>query len=983
MGDDFEFGILGETIVQLHGQLDVQRIGAPRLRQTLAVLLTEPRRRVSFERLVRWIWREHERPPKNPESTFHTYGHRIRQLLLGSVSSARLITVDGGLLLDVDESVIDYGQFRELITRARFHHRRAEHEEALELVTAAVGLWRDRPLADLDSEPARDWRRRVVHDEWLPANELLLDTQIALGRYELALLRLGELDRRHRYEVGLVKRRLTVLHALARHSETTAYYLATHRWLREEARDEEAGELRAHHESLKRRAPVVRSEECQVPPRRLPREIADFTGRADLLDQLDALTGAGSVVALSGLGGVGKTATAVRWATRALRTGAGVLFVDLRGVSPTPRMEPRVAVESLLAQLGYPVAQVAGGAARARKLQELLDARPVPVILDNAENSAHVQALLPILGACPVVITSRQRLTELAMRQGIPSLTVGPLSPSEAVTLMAGRIRGRSGDEDVQPLAELCGGLPLALTVVAERAASRPEIPLRALANRLRDSTLLLSIGHDGDGPDSSLGAVFRLSYDALPAATGRLFRLLGVHPGAEFGVPAAAALGREPLPVTRRRLDELVGAHLLEQPGDVDRYRMHDLLLAFAAEEAEGDPEREQARERLYCHYLHTAHEAHQAVFPRLARPPLPPVVPGGEARTFSGEAEAMRWYRDERTNLTALIGHAIEAGLPGYAWLVPHLIAHAFTRMGFTSEIVGAYTAVVREAAGIDELSLASTLNDLGHFLVTIGDTAGAAGALHRAGEIVGRHDEPMAELTVRMNLAALAQREGRYEAAAERYGDCLRMARELGDDEREGKAEHGLGQSLARKRLLEPAAGHFERALRIRERLEDPAGRLATLTELCAVARMAGHHGRAEERGAQAAALFDQVQDVSGGLRLYLVLAELALDRNRLPDAVRCGRRVLELASPAADATAEAEGLDLLGQAWLRLGERKEARDAWQRAVGIFRDRGERWRASVLDRRLAELGPEPVIPAARDTSGEHVLWWPHSNR
>ncbi|GHF80823.1 tetratricopeptide (TPR) repeat protein [Amycolatopsis bartoniae] len=969
MSGKIMFGILGGTIVQVHGQPGVHLVGSRKVRQILAVLLAQPGRRISFERLVEWVWPE--RPPKDLKITFHTYSHRIRKALENLGPQARLITADGGLVLEVEKRLIDYWRFRELIFRARSHADRGEHEEALEHAGAAVALWRDRPLADLDTEPARNWRRHVLLDEWLPANQLLLDEQIALGRYDLALLRLRELEQRHRPETAFAERRLTVLHALGRHSEATAYYLNAYRRLQDEGRDEEARELRDHHERLR---PVVHREPPAKPPlpRRLPREVVDFTGRADLLEALDELSG--SAVALSGLGGVGKTATAVRWARH---TGLGVLFADLRGVSRTNPMEADEVVESFLAQLGQPVEHAAGSVARAEKLRVLLEARPMAVILDNARNSAHVRGLLPLFGSCPVVITSRHRLTELAVQQGIPALTVGPLAPADAMTLLSGRIRGRAR-EGLQELAELCGGLPLALNLVAERAASRPEIPLRALADQLRDRELLLGIGHDGDGPDASLTAVFTLSYEALPVGTARLFRLLGVHPGAEFGVHAAASLTGEPVPETRRRLDELVGAHLLEQPGEVDRYRMHDLLLAFAAGLAERDPESDQARRRMLGHYLHSAYQAHRTVFPLLARPPLPE---DGEPRAFADEADAMRWYRLERANLSAVIRCALRAGLPGFAWPVPHLTAHAFARMGHYADIINAYTAVL--GAELDGGTLATTLNDLGHYLTITGDTAAAGRHLRRAAELVRPLGNPTAELTVRINLAQLARREGRNRAAAEMFRECLRLARELGDREREAKAEHWLGEILAEKRLLEPATEHFTRALRLREQLDDTAGQLATLTELCALARFRGRHRHADELGVSAEALFTQVQDVAAGLRLHVVLTELALDRDRAAEAVRTGRRALELALVLENQGAEAEALDLLGRAWLRLGEHEEARGAWERAAVRYRQHGEEWRAEVVDRRAAELGATPVIPVARDTGAGHASKPYHSNR
>ncbi|WP_236794934.1 tetratricopeptide repeat protein [Amycolatopsis sp. GM8] len=976
MRTTFEFGILGGTIVHPHGNPLVQQPVPGRQRQALAALLVQPNRRLSFGHLVDWIWTDDEQPPANPKSTFHTYGHRIRRLLETAGVTARLSTVNGGWRLDVDERFIDYYLFRDLLSQAQNSRAAGEHEQAAALAMDALGLWRDQPLMDLDSSLAQSWRRVVVAEEWLPANVFLLDELITLGRFEPALARLGEVSRQYGFDVRLVKRRLRILHSLSRHHEATEGYLAGYQKLRARGQDAEAEELRHFHDGLKSRFEAARPAEPVRPrgagPRLLPPDVVDFAGRADLVRSLDEHTGVeagrlrGSVVMLAGIGGVGKTALAVRWARRAsARLSVGVLFADLRGFSRARRLEPGDVVDDFLSALGYPVEHIIGPAGRAEKLRALLEEQPRLVVLDNVRNSAHVRSLLPLFGECAVVITGRHRLTELAVQHGIPSLTVGPLGATQGISLLAARIGERADEapEALRVLVELCQGLPLALTLVAERIASRPGVPVPALVAQLRDSGTLLAIGNDGDGADGSLNAVFSLSYQALSVDAGRLFRLLGLHPGAEFGVEVAAALGGDGVPRTRQCLDELVRAHLVEPAGDVDRYRMHDLVLAYAAGLAEAEA---AAASRMLSFYLGSALNAHRVAFPHIASPPPPPAVDGVEPVAFAGNTEANAWYLRERASLHNVI-HSVYTRRAEYGWVLPHLVARFMDRFGFYSELVAAFTTTAEILAEQRNPALATTFNDLGYFQLKLGETDAAQRNFERALEILAEVDAPTGVLTVRINVAATQRKRGDRAEAARLYQACLAMAREQRDADREAKVEHCLGELCAEERRYDIAQEHFERALGLREEISDAAGLVSTLAELCHLARVLGRYGPADEIAARASALLELVHDVSAGIRLHTVLAELNLDRRRYPDAVESARQAVELAKPTGNVEAAAPALDLLGQGHAKSGEPEKARAAWLLAADIFRGRGQVWRADTLTRRAASL-PEASIPAAR---------------
>lgn len=963
-----DFGILGSTFVRMRGHPSVQPISRRRQRQALAVLLAHPHKRVSFEHLKSWIWTEHEQPPVNTAGTFHTYGRLLRRVLERCESRVKLVTEDGGFRLVVEREKIDYFAFGMLMGKARSFRDQGRHDQALESAKAAVALWRDEPLVDVKTELAEAWRRRVVRHEWLPANILLVDQQIALGKFDAALLRLDELAEDHWPEVNLVKRRIQVLQAVGQYQEVTDQYLTAYRQLGERADHEAQNDLRRFYEEIRQRTREdvrVSMPNSPVPPRQLPPDVPHFVGRSGLLTTLSELTGVAAgrpracILALSGLAGVGKTTAVVRWAHSVARFFPdGVLFADLKGFSRTPRMEAGEVVDFFLARLGYPIEHIVGPAGRAEKLRALLGERPVLVILDNAKDSTHVRDLLPLFGACVVVITSRHRLAELGVQQGVRSLAVDPLEPGQGADLLMSRIDHRAVDdpETVQELTSLCAGLPLMLSMVAVRVANRPGAPLASIARQMRDRETLYTMGTYGDGFDSSLESVFSLSYEELTVESARLFRLLGLHPSAEFGVEVAAALSGESVSRVRRRLDELVGAHLLEQPGEVDRYQMHDLVLGYASRNADGELDAEHARRRMLSFYLHSAARVHEIVFRRTEFPFLSEPFPGCSPKSFSSEHDALNWFLSERYNINSVLYYAARSGHERHAWMLAHAVAKLLERLGFYREIINGFLVAV-DCADRDAAfeAKAATHNDLGFFLIGLGDVDAAAEHLRQALDIVDGLGNPTAALTVKMNLALLQREKGNLREAVRLYQDCLDEAIEIGDRERQAKAEHNLGLVFCAKSDYAAAVEFFERALHVRRGLPGTS-QIETLSEMCEVHRLRGRYADAERYGNRALTLLERGEpDVSVGMRLYVVLSELAIDRSRYRRAAEFARRALALARATGSAEVEGSALDVLGQASSAQGDVQAAREAWHRAVEIFRGRGQSRPVAALVRRL----------------------------
>ncbi len=329
----------------------------------------------------------------------------------------------------------------------------------------------------------------------------------------------------------------------------------------------------------------------------MPAPPRTFVGR---LAELAELSSPAALCAIVGPGGIGKTWIAQRWAyEQRARYPDGQLYIDLRGFDPAgPPVSPAVAVRRFLDSLGVaPEAIPADLDAQAALYRSLVADRRLLIVLDNARDSAHVAPLLPGAAACTVLVTSRNQLVGLVTAHGARPLALGLLSDEEARQLLVGHLGGpRVAAEPaaVDALLRHCAGLPLALGIVAARAAVHPGTPLAALALELDEAATRLDALDAGELA-VNLRAVLSCSIESLTPPAGRLFALLGLVPGPQSGSPSAASLAGLPVPATRVLLRQLTAAHLVAEP-EPGRFRMHDLLRLYAAEQAatlDEDPRR------------------------------------------------------------------------------------------------------------------------------------------------------------------------------------------------------------------------------------------------------------------------------------------------------------------------------------------------------------------------------------------------------
>ncbi|MFF3226128.1 ATP-binding protein [Nocardia suismassiliense] len=434
-------------------------------------------------------------------------------------------------------------------------------------------------------------------------------------------------------------------------------------------------------------------------PAQLPADVRGFVNRVtDLKRMDDVLADTGNhprtprVCVLTGTAGVGKTSLAVHWGHRARdRFPDGQLYVNLRGYDPGQPITAGQALERFLTALGIAsTALPIDLETRSALFRTVLAHRRVLVVLDNAATVKQVRPLLPGAGGSLVIVTSRSRLSGLVARDGAHRLDVDLFDESAAVELVHGTVAGyRYGDSehDIAELARLCARLPLALRIAAERAAVRPHMPMSELIENLRDESHVWSaLSVEDDDEADAVRTVFAWSYRALPPEVARMFRLLGLHPSAEFSSHAAAAVAAVPPWDARQLLDALVGAHLLDQIGH-DRYQFHDLLRAYAIDQVRHKDtvdDRDAATCRILAWYLHTTGRC----LPELPIPILEPIQDielddpptGIEPLTFTEPETALSWFDTERANLVACVQLAAKTGNDQMAWQMPALLRRPY---------------------------------------------------------------------------------------------------------------------------------------------------------------------------------------------------------------------------------------------------------------------------------------------------------------
>lgn len=597
--DELDIALLGPLRVRRGDrELDIR---SSRLQAVLAMLAMEAGRPVSTERLARAVWGE--RLPINVRKSVQTNIVRLRRLLGGD----RIRTELCGYRLDVLPDQVDAVRFGRLLGAAA---QEPDQVGQRALLTQALALWRGTPFEGVGSRWLDEVEAVRMTELYLSARERWVDLDISCGRYDAAVAELRSITARFPLREALWSRLLMTLRLGGRHAEALACYEAVRVLLADQLGVDPGPELKRQYAELLGSQPATDGRRSGFPasaggrrrqtavPQQLPAARGVFVGRTrelrELDEQFDGSPGS-TMIVLHGLGGIGKTALALHWAHRVREQFPdGQLFIDLHGYGPGEPVDPGSALCSLLIGMGLPEARIPVDVeARSSMLRTRLAGRHCLLVLDNALDADHVRRLIPGPGSLALV-TSRNQLHGLAVREGAHRIALELLSPAESKALLRAKLPSRP-DRLLAELADLCGQLPLALSIAAERFGSASEAGAVALLEELRDRPRRLEALTVGD-ESSDLRAVFARSYRTLSPGAARAFRLLGLQLGSPFGVPAAAALLGVPAYDARSLLDCLADEHLLNRLGG-RRFEFHELVRAYAVELRdleEGRPARE-----------------------------------------------------------------------------------------------------------------------------------------------------------------------------------------------------------------------------------------------------------------------------------------------------------------------------------------------------------------------------------------------------
>ncbi|MFG1608628.1 tetratricopeptide repeat protein [Actinoplanes sp. NPDC049265] len=863
--------------VRLLGPVEIVTAGEPvemrrpQSRAVLAALAVDVGRPVSAATLIDRVW--DDEPPKGAQSVLYSHITRLRAAL---DTENALVRRTAGYVLDLDPDLIDLHRFRRLTTAP------ADRRQLRE----ALDLWRGEPLAGIRGrwadnvrvtwrqhrlDAAVGWARAAGDDaDDIPAIRTLLDEFPLAEPLAAALMR--------------------TLSSTGRTAEALACFAEIQGRLRDELGTDPGAELQSIHvATLQAGGAPATAGESLTPIRQLPAPVAGFTGRADALETLDALTGTvGVISAISGTAGIGKTALAVHWAHRvAERFPDGQLYVNLNGFDPDGQaLDPAVALRQFLGALGTKADEIPDDrAAMAALYRSLLADRRMLVLLDNARDPEQVRPLLPGAPSTFTLVTSRNWLTSLVAAEGATPVTLDLMTGDEARGLLERRLghdRVAAEPAAVEQIIERCARLPLALSIAAARALQSGGT-LRALVDDLAAQpwdTL------DAGDPLTQVRVVFSWSYRALSPAAARLFRLLGVHPGPDVSVAAADALiGGDALPL----LDELSAASLTteHQPG---RFVLHDLLRAYAAELAD-EPD---AMDRLYAFFIGTAYAADRQLDP--VRDPIP--FPVSDAAVATGAAPpAKDWFEQEHRVLLALQARAAETGRRREAWQLAWCLDNFLHFNGFWHDRVHAWRVAV--------------------------DTAEDSNAAAHAYLSLGRVDN----------------RLKRHADAEAHLGRALALFSERGDAVGQAHTHRGLGWLAEARGDLAGALRHDQLALALFEQAGNRQGVADALNSVGWDQCLIGDHEAALEACTRAREIHREIGDRWGEASSWDSLGFANHHLGRFAEAVDCYEHALAMAHDLGDRYFEADTLTRIGETWVAAKDQPRARTTWQRALDIL--------------------------------------------
>ncbi|TCO46550.1 AfsR/SARP family transcriptional regulator [Actinocrispum wychmicini] len=864
------YRILGPLEVTVDGR--AVPLGGRKPRMLLATLLLDPNTTVDVDTLVEVLWPDG--PPRSAVANVRTYAHTLRAAV-----GDRVHTRSRGYKITVAPDELDMTTFE---VRARAG-RLAE----------ASALWRGRALADLPRSPV--WEPTLARLEELRLSVL----ERSMATRDDVIPELRGLLAEHPLREELWRQLVLGLHRSGRAAEALNAYADAERVL--------ATELGTRPGLGLRRAQAVINQAAinagVFPVCQLPLDIPDFTGRRTTVRRLvELLRGPKPVVAaVTGPPGAGKSTLAVHIGHHlAGLFPDGQLYVDLRHTHD--------ALAYLMATLGIPDD---GGtdAVRVARYRSALARRRILLVLDNATDVGAITPLLPGSGGSAVIVTGRRAMPDLPGAVGVP---ITALSDAEAGDLLA-RIAGRRVREEPDHAAEVlraCGNLPLAVRVAGAKLATRPAVPVRVLAHRLRDERRRLdelTIGSMAVRPSVTD------SYERLAPEAARAFRFAGLLGPDPFpGWALAALLDR---PHADDVLDTLVDANLLDVAGSTPRYRLPDPFRSYAGErlDTESRHDVQAATRRVLDAYLALAtHAAERIPVPFFGLLPRP-------GTSVAGAGDPVEWLAAERATVTALLSVANQLGLHDHAWRIPAVYAPFFDLRGRWDDWQRSHEIALR----------------------------GARGAGDRHGEAI-----------VQRNLGQLHLYQDNYPAAEHALDEALRLFTEAGDASGVGITLAGIGTTLRNHGRYRGALALHHRARRIFVRVAEPnleaVARIAIGVDLLAQQRFPAAEGWLTGARELAADIGDQHREAHALQRLATLRGEQGDPERALDHLAEVTATFQQLGDDHCVAYARQHTAELC----LRTGDRERAHELLTTTLDAHLRSGDRRSAEEVSHLLDQL-------------------------
>lgn len=793
---------------------DEIELGPPKQRAAFAVLALCAGTTVSRDELVDRVWGESA--PTTAAGSLHTYISGLRRAL-GPMQDL-LVSDRVGYCLRLDREMFDATHTEDLAGRARAAR---DTRNALGAYEQALAQWTAGTLfAGVPGPYVEQARSRLAG----------LRLQLLVEHAEIA--RPGELPEvvgrllaeipAHPFDERLRCVLMSALHRSGRTADALAQYGDLRRGLAADLGISPSQATEAVYAEIlagdRRQAEEPPADE-PVRPAQLPHDNETFVGRADeLLTVVHSSAGGPEpqrrIVMIVGVGGIGKTALAVRGG-HMLRDGYpdGQVYINLRGFDPWhAALTPDAALHQLLNSVGARHVP-SGREERIALWRSLLADKRMLLVLDNAKSADQVEDLLPGGSTCFVIVTSRDRLARLAVRHAARRISLGPLSDQESLRLLTtaiGEDRVRTEPESARRLTALCDRSPFALQIAAEQVVSTSGARIGSLVGQLENVQHRLDALQLADDPLCSVRGVLSWSFAALGDDAARAFRLLGVFPGASVTRHTAAALFGVEVDRAGILLGKLSALCLLEQEGD--RFTMHDLTRVYAGELSghlePGEPQ--EALSRVLSWYRVTlSTRSGNGLVARGApiEPPhsdFPPIL-------FHDQRDCLRWCGVEWQNIAALVRAANRDRQHGSAWHLTCLLFDYFYVAGQPLEWLDLLRVAMRsaEAAG-NHLARAMLFNHRSVAYSRLGQNETAVRQLNMGLDLLVHPDDWRHRISLLGNLASTLREAKEYDAARGPAREALALARKEGIDYYVGAMHDVLCE-------LNAETGRWEEAMR----------------------------------------------------------------------------------------------------------------------------------------------------------------------